>query len=93
MTKEDMKTFFFFWCLSFFCSFAFQETDPFDQVNLVIPRSLLPFKEEIVSISEKEKQILFRKRRYAKVFRDTNISAILSNRRNLKNLVVKTKVA
>ena len=49
-------------CLSFFCSFAFQETDPFDQVNLVIPGSLLPFKKEIFYIFEKEKENLIQKK-------------------------------
>ena len=83
----------FFCVASSFCSFAFQETDPFNQVNLVIPGSLLPFKKEIVNIFEKEKLILFRKKRYAKVFRDISILPIFSNRKNLKNLVVKTKVA
>ena len=91
--KKLWKQNFVFLCLFFFCSFAFQETDPFDQVNLVIPGSLLPFKKEIVYMFEKEKKILFRRSRYAKVFRDTSISAIFANRRNLKNLVVQTKVA
>ena len=90
--KEDMKTKILFFCVSSFC-FAFQETDPFNQINLVVPGSLLPFKKEINEIFEKEKQVLFRKKRYAKVFRDVSILPIFSNRKNLKNLVVKTKIA
>jgi len=38
-------------------------------VNLVIPGSLLPLKTEVVNIFEKEKQKLFRKERFAKVFK------------------------
>ena len=74
----------FFCVSSSFCSFAFQETDPFNRVNLVIPGSLLPFKKEINSIFEKEKQNLFRKKRYAKVFRDKCILPIFSKRKNQK---------
>ena len=87
-----MKTKILFFCVSSFC-FAFQETDPFNQINLVVPGSLLPFKKEINEIFEKEKQVLFRKKRYAKVFRDVSILPIFSNRKNIKNLVVKTKIA
>ena len=87
-----MKTKILFFCVSSFCS-AFQETDSFNQINLVVPGSLLPFKKEINEIFEKEKQVLFRKKRYAKVFRDVSILPIFSNRKNLKNLVVKTKIA
>ena len=87
-----MKTKILFFCVSSFCV-AFQETDPFNQINLVVPGSLLPFKKEINEIFEKEKQVLFRKKRYAKVFRDVSILPIFSNRKNFKNLVVKTKIA
>ena len=72
---------------------VFQETDPFSSDNTVMLGSLLPFKKEIVDIFRKEKQILFRKQRYAKVFRDISIEPIFSNRRSIKNLVVKTKIA
>ena len=71
----------------------FQEEDSFNQINLVVPGSLLPFKKEVVDIFENEKQKLFRKERYAKVFRNVRISAIFKSRSNLKNLVVKTKIA
>ena len=73
--------------------FVFQETDPFSSVNLILPGSLLPFKKEIVNIFRNEKQILFRKQRYAKVFRDISIEPVFSNRSSIKNLVVKTKIA
>ena len=79
-------------CSSFFC-FLFQEEEDFNQVNLVIPGSLLPLKNEVVNIFEKEKQKLFRKERFAKVFKNISISAIFLNRKNLKKLVVKTKIA
>ena len=88
-----MKTKILFFCVSSLFCFAFQETDPFNQINLVIPGSLLPFKKEINEIFEKEKQAPFRKKRYAKVFRDVSILPIFSNRKNIKNLVVKTKIA
>ena len=73
--------------------FVFQETDPFSSVNLILPGSLLPFKKEIVNIFRNEKQILFRKQRYAKVFRDISIEPVFANRSRFKNLVVKTKIA
>ena len=73
--------------------FVFQETDPFSSVNLILPGSLLPFKKEIVNIFRNEKQILFRKQRYAKVFRDISIEPVFANRSSIKNLVVKTKIA
>ena len=69
-------------CSSFF---LFQEEEDFNQVNLVIPGSLLPLKTEVVNIFEKEKQKLFRKERFAKVFKNISISAIFLNRKNLKN--------
>ena len=42
---------------------------------------------------KKEKQKLFRKERFAKVFRNISISTIFLNRKILKKLVVKTKIA
>ena len=74
------------------CMLAFQGTDLSNSVNFVIPGSLLPFKKEIVEIFRKEKAVMFRKQRYAKVFRDICIEPIFSNRRSIKNLVVKTKI-
>ena len=82
---------FFCVCLSFLYA-CFQGTDLFTSVNFVIPGSLLPFKKEIVEIFRKEKAVLFRKQRYAKVFRDISIEPIFSNRRSIKNLVVKPKI-
>ena len=70
---------------------TFQETDLFTSVNFVIPGSLLPFKKEIVEIFRKEKTILFRKQRYAKVFRDISIEPIFSNRRSIKKFGSKNK--
>jgi len=89
--KEDINTI-VVCALLFFC-FLFQEEEDFNQVNLVIPGSLLPLKTEVVNIFEKEKQKLFRKERFAKVFKNISISAIFLNRKNLKKLVVKTKIA
>ena len=77
----------------FFFSCIFQEKDEFNRINLVLPGSLLPLKNEVVTIFENEKQKLFRKKRYAKVFRNISISAIFTNRSNVKKLVVKTKIA
>ena len=74
---------------SFFSVFIFQEDDDYNQVNLVVRGSLLPLKNEVVKIFENEKQKLFRKERFAKVFRNISISAIFTNRK----LVVKTKIA
>ena len=79
--------------LFFFSACIFQEEDEFNQISLVLPGSLLPFKNEVVNIFEKEKHKLFRKERYAKVFRNISISAIFANRSNIKRLVVKTKMA
>ena len=51
MKKEDMKTnvflFFFFACI-------FQEEDEFNRISLVLPGSLLPFKNEVVNILKKK---------------------------------------
>ena len=76
-----------------FSVYIFQEEDEFNQVNLVVPGSLLPLKNEVVKIFENEKQKLFQKERFAKLFRNISISAIFTNRSNLKKLVVKTKIA
>ena len=81
-----MKTKFCFSVSLLFLFFVFQETDIFDQANLVIPGSLLPFKKEIVNIFEKEKQILFRKSRYAKVFRNISIKPIFLTGETYKTL-------
>ena len=82
------KTMFLCFCVFLFI-FVFRKTDPFNSVNMIMPGFLLPFKKEIVEIFRKEKQILFRKQRYAKVFRDVSIEPIFSNRSSIKNLVVK----
>ena len=84
-----------FFCSSFlFSACIFQEEDEFNQISLVLPGSLLPFKNEVVKIFfEKEKHKLFRKERNAKVFRNISIPAIFANRSNIKRLVVKTKIA
>ena len=87
--KEDINTIVVF-ALLFSVE---QEEDDFNQVNLVIPGSLLPLKNEVVNIFEIEKQKLFRKERFSKVFKNISISAIVLNRKNLKKLVVKTKIA
>ena len=88
--KEDMKTNVF---LFIFSACIFQEEDEFNRISLVLPGSLLPFKNEVVNIFEKEKHKSCRKERYAKVFRNISISAIFANRSNIKRLVVKTKIA
>ena len=81
-------------CSSFlFSDCIFQEEDEFNRINLVLPVSLLPLKNEVVTFFENEKQKLLRKKRYAKVFRNISISAIFTNRSNVKKLVVKTKIA
>ena len=81
-------------CSSFlFSACIFQEEDEFNRISLVLPGSLLPFKKEVLNIFENEKHKLFRKERYAKVFRNINISAIFANRSNIKRQVVKTKIA
>ena len=86
-----MKTIVFL-CSSFFVC-IFQEEDAHNQISLNVPGSLLPLKNEVVKIFENEKQKLFSKEHYAKVFRNISISAIFTNRSNLKKLVVKTKIA
>ena len=63
---ETKQCFYVF--VSFVLMFVFQEIDPFSSVKMIMPGSLVPFKKEIVEIFRKEKQILFRKQRYAKVF-------------------------
>ena len=90
--RNGNKTMFLCFCVFLFM-FVFQKIDPFSGVNMIMPGSLLPFKKEIVDIFRKEKQILFRKQRYAKVFRDISIAPIFSNRRSIKNLLVKSKIA
>ena len=54
--KEDMKTNVF--CSSFlFSACIFQEEDEFNQISLVLPGSLLPFKNEVVNFFLKKKSI------------------------------------
>ena len=58
-----MKTIVFL--LFFFSVCIFQDEYDFNQVNLVIPGSLLPLMNEVVNIFEKQKQTLFRKEHFA----------------------------
>ena len=70
----------------------FQEEDSFEQVNLIIPGSLVCFKKEIGIIFEKEKRMLNKKKRFEKIFRNVKIKPVFTNRNSLKKLIVKTKL-
>ena len=70
----------------------FQEEDSCEQVNLIIPGSLLCFKKEIGNIFEKEKLLLYKKKRFEKNFRNIKIKPVFTNRNSLKKLIVKTKL-
>ena len=70
----------------------FQEEDSFEQVNLIVPGSLVCFRNEIEKIFEKEKLLLYKKKRFEKIFRKVNIKPVFTNRNSLKKLIVKTKL-
>ena len=52
-------------CFSCFFYSLFQE-DSFEQLNLIVPESLICFKKEIGSLFEKEIRLLNRKSRFEK---------------------------
>ena len=56
---------------------------------MILPGS---FKKEIVNIFRNEKQTLFRKQRYAKLFTDISVEPVFANRSSIKKMVVKTKI-
>ena len=70
----------------------FQEEDSFEQMYLLIPGSLVCFRNVIGKIFEKEKLLLYKKKRFEKIFRKVNIKPVFTSRNNLKKLIVKTKM-
>ena len=75
-----------------FYSFLFQAKDSSEQLNLILPGSLLPFKQQIGKMFEKELEVLCKKSRFEKIFRNIKIKPVFTNRTNVKKLIVKTKI-
>ena len=71
---------------------SFQAEDSTERLNLIVPGSLLCFKEDIVKVFEKELNVLCKKRRFGNIFRNIQIKPVFKNRSNVKKLVVKTKL-
>ena len=90
-TYEKPKKFSRFFCL-FFIFLLFQAKDSSEQLNLILPGSLLPFKQQIGKMFEKELEMLCKKSRFEKVFRNIKIKPVFTNRTNVKQLIVKTKI-
>ena len=70
----------------------FQAEETFERLNLVIPGSLLPFKNEINLLFEKERIALCKKHRFDKIFKLVKIKPVFTNRSNVKKLIVKSKI-
>jgi len=70
----------------------FQAEETFERLNLVIPGSLLPFKNEINLLFEKERIALCKKLRFDKIFKLVKIKPVFTNRSNVKKLIVKSKI-
>ena len=76
----------------FFFNPFFQEEDFIEQLNLIVPGSLICFKQEIGNLFEKEIRLLSKKSRFEKNFRNVKIIPVFTNRNSLKKLIVKTKL-
>ena len=70
----------------------FQEEDSFEQLNLIVPGSLICFKQEIGNLFEKEIRLLSRKSRFEFFFRNVKIKPVFTIINSLKNMIVKTKL-
>ena len=70
----------------------FQGEDSIEQLNLIVPGSLICFKQEIGNLFEKEIRLLSKKSRFEKIFRNVKIKPVFTNRNSLKKLIVKTKL-
>ena len=70
----------------------FQEENSLEQLNLIVPGSLICFKQEIGNLFEKEIRLLSKKSRFEKIFRNVKIKPVFTNRNSLKKLIVKTKL-
>ena len=75
-----------------FYSLLFQAKDSSEQLNLILPGSLLPFKQQIGKMFEKELEMLCKKSRFEKFFRNIKVKPVFTNRTNVKKLIVKTKI-
>ena len=73
-------------------SFLFQAKDSSEQLNLILPGSLLPFKQQIGKMFEKELEVLCKKSRFEIFFRNIKVKPVFTNRTNVKKLIVKTKI-
>ena len=72
--------------------FLFQAEDSSEQLNLILPGSLLPFKQQIGKMFEKELKVLCKKSRFEFFFRNIIVKPVFTNRTNVKKLIVKTKI-
>jgi len=70
----------------------FQEEDSVEQLNLIVLRFLICFKQEIGNLFEKEIRLLSRKSRFEIFFRNVKIKPVFTNRNSLKKLIMKTKL-
>ena len=62
-----------------------------ERLCCIIPGSVLEIQNEIKEIFEEEISILFKSKKMRNVFRNINVCAIVKNKKNIKNLAVKTK--
>ena len=72
--------------------FLFQAEDSIENLNMIVPGSLLFFKKEINNMFDKEFIQLCKKPRFDKIFRNVKIKPIFTNKSNVKKLIVKTKI-
>ena len=63
-----------------------------DLLNFILPGCLLPFKDEICSMFEREKRRFLANKRFYAVFSNTSLKPVFQNRNNLKKLVSRSKV-
>ena len=62
-----------------------------EQLNLIPPVCLPPYKKEINSLFSAEKQKFLFKKRFGAIFSKTRLKSVCKNRNSLKNISVKQK--
>ena len=70
----------------------FPKTEAKERLCCIFPGSMMEIKPIINKIFKEELATFVESSRMKKVFRDINVCAIVKNKKNIKNLVVKTKI-
>ena len=71
---------------------AEEESNETQTVYWVMPSYAQPFKEQIMQILNKEKMALCKNKTFEKVFSNISFKIAYANSKNIKQLIVRTKV-